>query len=62
MGGALLDLVQCSAPIPAETAGASVYERFQAEPDALAIAVVDPEGRPVGLIERNAFFLAMADH
>ena len=62
MLGALLDLIQCSAPIPPDLPGQRVYERFQDEPDTLALAVVDEEGRPVGLIERNAFFLAMAAH
>jgi len=58
--GVLLDLVQLTSPITPETCGDHVYERFQAEPDSLAIAVVDTEGRPAGLIERNAFFVAMA--
>ncbi len=62
MLGALVDLIQGSPPVAPDLPGAKVYERFQAEPDALAIAVVDEEGRPVGLVERNAFFLAMADH
>jgi signal transduction histidine kinase/ActR/RegA family two-component response regulator len=62
MPGALLDLIQCSNPISPDLVGERVYERFEAEPDALAIAVVDAEGRPVGLMERNAFFLAMAGH
>jgi signal transduction histidine kinase/ActR/RegA family two-component response regulator len=58
--GVLLDLVQMTSPITPETCGDHVYERFEAEPDSLAIAVVDAEGRPAGLIERNAFFVAMA--
>ncbi|WP_421934080.1 ATP-binding protein [Phenylobacterium sp.] len=60
MSGVLLDLAQNCVPIAPDTPGALVYERFQAEPDALAIAVVDAQGRPVGLVERTAFFLAMA--
>ena len=60
MAGALLDLISPGAPIRANHPGEKVYERFNAEPDALAIAVVDDEGRPIGLIERNAFFVAMA--
>ncbi|MDO8324217.1 MAG: ATP-binding protein [Phenylobacterium sp.] len=60
MSGVLLDLAQPSDPITPDTPGAQVYERFQAEPDALAIAVVDADRRPVGLVERTAFFLAMA--
>ena len=33
---------------------------FHAEPETLAIAVVDAGMRPIGIIERNAFFLRMA--
>jgi signal transduction histidine kinase/ActR/RegA family two-component response regulator len=62
MSATLLDLIQSIAPITPETLGQDVYDRFQAEPDTLAIAVVDDEGRPVGLVERNAFFVAMAAH
>ena len=60
MSGVLLDLVQRSFPIVPDTPGALIYERFEAEPDTLAIAVVGDDGAPVGLVERNAFFLAMA--
>ena len=60
MAGVLLDLVQTIAPIGADTLGEAVYERFQAEPDVLAIAVADAAGAPLGLVERNAFFVAMA--
>ena len=62
MSATLLDLIQSIAPITPETLGQDVYDRFQSEPDTLAIAVVDAEGRPVGLVERNAFFVAMAAH
>jgi signal transduction histidine kinase/CheY-like chemotaxis protein len=62
MTAVLLDLIQPIAPIVPETQGQHVYDRFQAEPDTLAIAVVDDEGRPVGLVERHAFFVAMAAH
>lgn len=62
MTAILLDLIQPVAPISPETQGQHVYDRFQAEPDTLAIAVVDEEGRPVGLVERHAFFVAMAAH
>ncbi|MBD3837614.1 ATP-binding protein [Brevundimonas sp.] len=54
------DFVDVIAPLAAGTPGAEVFERFQAEPNTLALAVVDGEGRPVGLIERNAFTLRMA--
>lgn len=62
MTATLLDLIQPIAPISPQTQGQDVYDRFQAEPETLAIAVVDEEGRPVGLVERNAFFVAMAAH
>ena len=44
------------APIGPCTVGHEVYARLLAEPDTLVIPVVD-EGRPVGLIERDAFLL-----
>ncbi|CAN5129009.1 response regulator [soil metagenome] len=44
--------------LPTATAG-DVFARFQREPDTLVIPVVDA-GRPVGLIERNAFLLKIA--
>jgi signal transduction histidine kinase/CheY-like chemotaxis protein len=47
-------------PVFRRTTGAEVYERFDREPDTLAIAVVEEDGRPVGLIERNAFLVRMA--
>ena len=62
MTAILLDLIQPISPIAPETQGQHVYDRFQSEPDTLAIAVVDEEGRPIGLVERNAFFVAMAAH
>ncbi|MBX9615837.1 MAG: response regulator [Caulobacteraceae bacterium] len=54
------DFVDAVEPVSPETFGAVVFDRFQREPNTLAIAVVDPEGRPLGLIERNAFCLKMA--
>jgi len=56
----LLDIAPHIPPVSPTTLGAEVYERFQREPDTLAIAVVDDEGQPVGLVERNAFLLLMA--
>jgi signal transduction histidine kinase/ActR/RegA family two-component response regulator len=53
------DFAEPIEPVAASEPGASVYERFRREPDALAIPVVDDAGRPVGLIDRNAFFLRM---
>jgi len=54
------DFASGAEPISPETPGAHVFERFEREPDTLAIAVVDADHRPVGLVERNAFTLRMA--
>ncbi|OGN43027.1 MAG: response regulator receiver protein [Caulobacterales bacterium RIFCSPHIGHO2_01_FULL_70_19] len=54
------DFASTPAPVSPDTPGAHIVERFQDEPDTLAIAVVDDDGRPVGLVERNAFTLRMA--
>lgn len=54
------DFASKAAPVSPDTPGAHIVERFQNEPDTLAIAVVDADGRPVGLVERNAFTLRMA--
>ena len=54
------DLVEGGEPAPASTLGGDIYERFNREPDTLAIAIVDDEGAPVGLVERNAFIMKMA--
>ncbi|WP_300578288.1 ATP-binding protein [Phenylobacterium sp.] len=62
MQATIFDLADPAPPIRSDTRGQLVYDRFEAEPDILAIAVVDEEGRPIGLIERNAFFVAMAAH
>src|SRR6201996_4038151 len=56
----LLSLAEPVQPVSATTPGAAVYQRFESEPDVLAIAVVDAAGRPVGIVERNTFFLRMA--
>jgi signal transduction histidine kinase/CheY-like chemotaxis protein len=56
----LFDLADAAPTVTPETLGSVVYDRFQAEPGLLNIAVVDDEGRPAGLIERNAFSLKMA--
>jgi signal transduction histidine kinase/ActR/RegA family two-component response regulator len=56
----MFDLAEAVAPVAPETPGSVIYDRFQAEPDLLNIAVADADGRPVGLIERNAFALKMA--
>ncbi|WP_312780989.1 ATP-binding protein [Brevundimonas sp.] len=54
------DFVETAPPMAPEAFGAEAFDRFQAEPDTLVIAVVDEDGRPIGLIERNAFTLKMA--
>jgi len=54
------DFASAVAAVGPDTPGAFVFDRFQTEPDTLAIAVVDENGRHVGLIERNAFTLKMA--
>lgn len=56
----LFDIAQTLACEPPEATGDHIYHRFQDEPDTLCIALVDEAGRPIGLIERNAYFLAMA--
>jgi two-component system, sensor histidine kinase len=47
-------------PVTPATSGSAVYQRFEADPDCMALAVVDDQGRPVGILERNSFFLRMA--
>jgi signal transduction histidine kinase/ActR/RegA family two-component response regulator len=56
----LIDIAPYLEPISPQTPGGEVYDRFQREPDTLAIAVVDAMGAPVGLVERNAFLISMA--
>jgi diguanylate cyclase (GGDEF)-like protein/PAS domain S-box-containing protein len=56
----LRDTVSSLAPARAEDLGKTLYERFREEPDTLIIPVLDADDRPVGLVERNAFFLRMA--
>jgi len=56
----LLDIAPHIPPVSAHTPGAELYQRFQNEPDTLAIALVDDDGAPVGLVERNAFLVLMA--
>jgi signal transduction histidine kinase/ActR/RegA family two-component response regulator len=56
----LLDIAPLIRPVQARATGAEIYQRFELEPDTLAIAVIDPDGRPVGLVERNAFLVRMA--
>ena len=52
-------LTERAEAVSPETLGSAVFARFESEPDTLVIPVVD-NGRPVGLIERNAFLLKIA--
>ncbi len=52
-------LTERTDPVASSVSAAEVFARFQREPDTLVIPVVD-DGRPVGLIERNAFLLKIA--
>jgi len=56
----LRDTVSSLAPARRDDVGKTLYERFREEPDTLIIPVLDDEDRPIGLVERNAFFLRMA--
>ena len=46
-------------PLAPTALAADVFARFRDEPDTLVIPVVE-DGRPIGLIERNAFLLKIA--
>ena len=46
-------------PVGPTTPGSAIFARFQREPDTLGIPVVE-DGRPVGLVERDAFLLKFA--
>lgn len=52
-------LTERADPVSPTAPASAVFARFQAEPDTLVIPVVE-DGRPVGLIERNAFLLKIA--
>lgn len=56
----LRDTVSSLVPARTEDLGKTLYDRFREEPDTLSIPVVDADDRPVGIIERHAFFLRMA--
>ncbi|WP_337185445.1 response regulator [Phenylobacterium sp.] len=56
----LFDIAPYIPPAPPDATGAELFDRFQTEPDTLAVAVVEADGRPVGLVERNAFLVKMA--
>jgi signal transduction histidine kinase/ActR/RegA family two-component response regulator len=56
----LLDIAPYIPPVTEDVTGAHIYDRFQLEPDTMAIAVVDRQERPIGIIERNDFLVRMA--
>ena len=60
MGFDLSSLATRPEPVGPDTPGAEVYRRFQQEPDLLILPVVDADARPVGIVDRNGFFLRMA--
>jgi two-component system, sensor histidine kinase len=52
-------LTERAEPVDPSTPASQIFARFQSEPDTLVIPVVE-DGRPVGLVERNAFLLKIA--
>ena len=52
-------LTERAEPVEPSTPASQIFARFQSEPDTLVIPVVE-DGRPVGLVERNAFLLKIA--
>ncbi len=52
-------LTERAEAVSPQTPGGEVFARFEREPDTLVIPVVE-DGRPVGLVERNAFLLKIA--
>ena len=52
-------LTERAAAVSPQAPGSDVFARFEREPDTLVIPVVE-NGRPVGLVERNAFLLKIA--
>ncbi len=56
----LRDIAEPAIPVSPGALGKHVYDRFRNEPDLMILPVVDDEDRPVGILERNDFFLKMA--
>jgi len=48
-------------PLSAAATGQTAYERFSLDPGLTALAVVDAEQRPIGIITRSKFFLRFGD-
>ncbi len=55
------NLVRSLAPINVAAPGAEAFARFSEDPHLLAVAVVNAEGAPRGLLTRAGFALKMAD-
>ncbi len=55
----LRDIAVALEPISGQATGSDVFESFEADPDLMAIAVVDDDNVPIGLIERNQFSLRL---
>jgi diguanylate cyclase (GGDEF)-like protein len=49
-----------TAPVGAHETGAAVISRFQSEPETTVLPVLDDDEHPIGVVERDAFLLAMA--
>lgn len=47
-------------PLQPEDTGATAYDRFAASPDCPVLPVIDSEGRPIGIVERNDFLMRFA--
>jgi len=52
-------LTERADPVSPETPGSAIFARFEQAPDTLVIPVVK-DGRPVGLVERDAFLIRIA--
>ena len=57
---AIRDIMLHTEPVRAQETGAAVISRFQSEPDTLVLPVLDDGKRPIGVVERDSFLLAMA--
>lgn len=57
----LASLVQKVAAASHASMGQAVYERFRESPDLNAIAIVDDDNRPVGIVRRHVFLERLAD-
>ena len=55
----LRDIAVAIEPISPQVNGSVVFDSFEADPDLMAIPVIDAQGAPVGLVERNHFSLQM---